>query len=102
MVSGVTGDHARFINGIWDRSEEVVADLPIYFKRGDPDVCIEYYLPIKRWIMKILASRGKDEGFAFVYCEPGVAIDQCTNTWRVSVKGAFVDEASVKVVRLFI
>ena len=44
-ISGATGDRAVDINGIWDRSGEVVAGLPVYFKRGDANWCLEYYAP---------------------------------------------------------
>ena len=98
-ISGATGHIAQLVNGIWDRSGEEVSGLPVYFKRDNPDMCLEYHAATNKWFIRPLAHRGTDRGHAYVVCPAGVPVESCSNSWMVAVTGVFVSQPSVKVVK---
>ena len=97
LLAWATGTSAEFINGIWERSKEVTAGLPVYFKRDRPEYFLEYFAPGNRWFIRTLAGRGTGNGWAYVDCPAGVALDSCTSIWGVLVNGAWVEQPSLKV-----
>ena len=57
-ISGATGQLAARINGIYVSTEEVVWDLPVYVKVGDPTRRLEYYFLTKSWQTKATEYKG--------------------------------------------
>ncbi len=96
-ISGATGFQAHLINGIWNRSGEVVAGQQVYFKRDNANCCLEYFAP--NWWIRSLDKRGTNTGWAYVNCAAGVPLDNCTNVWKVAENGTWVDQYSMNVVR---
>ncbi len=99
VISGATGSCAHLINGLWDRSEEVVDGMPVYFKRDDRDECLEYYATDRSWYIRALANRGTNAGHAFVDCNPAGPAEECTGTWRVLSNDKWEDQPSVRVAK---
>ncbi len=101
FISGATGNWAHYINGIWDRSGELISGMPVYIQRGQPNQFLEYYAPNNQWIVRSLAHRNDNRGGydAYVSCAAGLTLERCANIWGVIANGVFVDQLSVKVVR---
>ena len=64
-IVGAMGPHAGRINGIYEATNELSGDLPIYAKVGDPYFCLEYRADRNQWQVKSTAHKGKGGCLAF-------------------------------------
>lgn len=101
IIFGVTGKTGNKINGRYRPSHEMHAAHPVFFKHGDPDMCIEYNATRARWQIKTSVARGGNSCLA----ENGEAIVLITFTpadvltvWVVCEEGKFAADSNLHVV----
>ena len=75
-ISGATGQFATRINGIYEPTEEMAWDLPVYIMVGNPTRCLEYYFLTKSWQIKATEHKGAN----IRYCSKPLSIHQQTNS----------------------
>jgi hypothetical protein len=83
---------ASLMNGIYDKTDELVGGLPIYLRRGlDEDgdqLIMEYYLPTQMWQIKPSEDKGTTRCSADVRCNPPVLPHLIKEVWQVWDKDA--------------
>jgi hypothetical protein len=96
-ISGATGPHAAYINGVYEPTQEKGLDgRVLYRKRGDPNMIMEHFGG--KWQVKRAVKKGMYHGKAGV--AGGCAAEACTSRmWKVTFDGAtFQDAPSVQMV----
>jgi hypothetical protein len=97
VISGVTGDNAAAINGIYDKVDERCGGYRLYVKRGDDRLCIEHFEG--QWQVKPVSKKGQDG--CLMRVEGGCKLRECTSrVWKVwdDDGEAWNDAPSVKLV----
>ena len=69
-ISGATGQFAARINGIYEPTEEMAWDLPVYVMVGNPTRRLEYYFLTKSWQTKATEHKGAN----IRYCSKPLSI----------------------------
>ncbi len=91
-MSGVkiSGSSSQMMNGIYQKSEETVADLPVYVKKDKfGELFIEYYIPGNFWLLTNQDGRGTGEGGARLPCDPPCPLELCTEMWEEQDDGCY-------------
>ena len=82
LIAGACGSHGHAVNGIWDRSEQEAGGMPVFFKRGDDDMCLEYRRACRQWVISDVSSH-RTNNYACMDCEIGIAAENCLNSWQI-------------------
>eukprot|EP01036_Dinobryon_divergens_P033733 gene33733-43594_t len=62
-IRGARGPNAVTINGVYDPTDEVCNDWPVYQKRGDSNKWLEFFNQSNKWYIKATNDRGKARGW---------------------------------------
>ena len=99
-----------FINGIYDKTDELAGGQPIYSRRGltldGKQLIMEYHQPMKEWHIKWLESKGTAMRCARVACDPPVLPHLVEGVWEKNDRDApgaeqkLIDQPAVKVSRI--
>ncbi len=81
-VSGVTGPCAARCNGVFEPTAESSRGCPVYQKRGDADVWLEYSCS-GMWMITSSSGRAKGDGWAYVTCAPCAPEGTPRGAWQV-------------------
>jgi len=101
-ISGVKGNNAVWVNGLYEVTQEVSGGMPVYKKHGG-EQWLEYHVLTGKWMSRATASRGQASGScdAYVACSIGVLPDKALKgTWYVRANGTYAAQASVVVSRV--
>ena len=61
-IEGTTGRYAGAVNGLYEETKESSGDMPVYLKVDD-GVCLEYNASVKKWYVRLLKDRGKEDRY---------------------------------------
>ena len=94
--------NAAVINGIYDPTDELSGGMPVYAKRRDANVCVEYWPAIKKWQVKGTRVKGSNVAWAALLSDPPVPPEQVVGSvWRVAEGSGFVEQEGVKASKKF-
>ena len=95
-ISGATGPHAAYINGVYEPTQEKGLDgRVLYRKRGDPGIIMEHRGG--NWEVKLVEDKGMAAGYAYV--AGGCALAACTSRqWKLLDGKTLCDAPGVKMV----
>ena len=97
-ISGARGVNASSINGTYDPEEGLTEGMPVYRKRGDGDKWLEYWCPIKKWMVRPSNSRGTARGWATLLSDPPrLPEDTHGAVWEVHDGSRWGDQYDVSV-----
>jgi hypothetical protein len=65
-VIDMHGNLAHILNGVYDPTSDIKGTLPVYRKRDDFDIHLEYSAANKRWEILIITGKGVRRSFAFI------------------------------------
>ena len=68
IVSGATVDRSKYVNGVFEPTDEVCNGMPVYQKKGEPDTWLEMVKCKSggwRWYVKPTKERGADKSTCF-------------------------------------
>ncbi len=83
-IDNATGPKARFVNGIYEPTDELCGELPVYRKIGITDLWLEFLS--LRWHLRPTFVRGTNKGMAFVDVErPCLPQDAASKVWLVDM-----------------
>ena len=83
-IEGATGSNASKINGIYEFTDEVSGEMPIYLKKGDPDMWLMFNSAEKDWNVQSTDIKGTDQSLAYLKCDPPCLPEMGPNgTWKV-------------------
>ena len=101
---------AAFMNGIYDKTDELAGGQPIFSRRGltedGKQIIMEYHQPNKMWQIKWLERKGTDRACAYVTCDPPVLPHRIEGVWTVydqdapGVEYKWIAQPAVKVSRI--
>ena len=100
-IKGAVVDRSKYVNGIFEPTDETSNGMPIYLKKGDPDTCLEMVKSADgmwRWYVKPISEKGPDKSVCFGYgTTTDVVLPQdCKEAgWYVYDDTAFVREVGV-------
>ena len=63
-MEGAMGPNAYLINGVYEATDELSGDVPVYVKVGSFDTCLEYRAAHQRWQVKRNEHKGTDISLA--------------------------------------
>jgi hypothetical protein len=95
-LDGATGKSEGRFNGVFEPSDEIQNNFPVYKKKGDPDTWIELVKGISgwRWYLKPTANKGPDSSVCFAYhqCdETNIKLpSEYTTEWHIHTASGFV------------
>ena len=61
-IRGAKGPNAVTINGVYEPTDEVCSNWPVYRKRGDPTNWIEFFSASNKWYIKATGDKGRARG----------------------------------------
>ena len=85
-ITGVTGDYADAVNGMYETMTEMSGDMPVYAKVGNSDRWLVYYAPENRW--QVVRTANKSIDIAAAYCvisAKGLPHECPKCQWQVSI-----------------
>ena len=97
-ITGATGIAADKINGMYEITDELSGDLPVYAKVGNEDIWLEYKTTTKSWQVK--ATKYKGTSTCSAYCKvPAKCLPQeCpVAKWQVVMDGNYVYQPAVTI-----
>ena len=95
-ISGAEGKNAWRVNGVFDPVEGVSEGMPVYRKRDDADLWLEYYAPRRQWIVTDTEDRGTGAGSAWLSSDPPRLPEHTLGSvWEVADGDDIVDQPSV-------
>jgi hypothetical protein len=100
-IKGAIVDRSKFVNGIFEPTDETCNGMPVYRKKGDPDTWLEMVKTASgtwRWYVKPTKERGPDKSICFGYgtSDDVVLPQNCKKEcWYVYDNTAFVKEVQV-------
>lgn len=68
VIKGSIEDRSKYVNGVFEPTDEVCNGLPVYQKMGDPDTWLEMVKTNAgtwRWYVKPTKERGPDSSICF-------------------------------------
>ena len=95
-IWGVKGENAWLVNGVFDPVEGVSEGMPVYRKRDNADMWLEYFS--KRWMIKPTRCRGTGTCWARLLCDPPRLPEHTLGSvWQLWDHYDSVDQPSVSV-----
>lgn len=70
IIKGSTVDRSKYVNGVFEPTDEVCNGMPVFQKMGDPDTWLEMVKTTTgswRWYVKPTKERGPDKSTCFGY-----------------------------------
>ena len=104
IISGATVDRSKYVNGVFEPTDETCNGMPVYQKKGEPDTWLEMVKCKSggwRWYVKPTKEKGSDKSVCFGYGHHDdiVLPNNCTAAnWSVYDGSKFVIEAQVTCV----
>ena len=97
-ISNVTGPHAIKVNGVYELTDEVCSGLPVFQKKTESDIWVEY--SESRWRVLSTPYRGTTSCYVnFASGRPCLPQD-CVGEWRVDMSNGFEFVSAVTVTLL--
>eukprot|EP01038_Epipyxis_sp_PR26KG_P015859 gene15859-21492_t len=69
--------HYLSINGVFEVSDLMVNDWPVYLKRNDRGTCLSFCSLINSWLIQPSDSKGSENGFLILKCIPTKRPELC-------------------------
>ena len=86
LIDNATGKNTLKVNGVFEPTLELCGNLPVYQKKGNSDVWLEYY-KLNWWVRKT-SDRGTTIAFANITTErPCLPQDCDVGAWSVGTGG---------------
>ena len=63
-IRGAKGPNAVTINGVYEPTDEVCSNWPVYRKRGDPTKWLEFFSASNKWYIKATGDKGRARGIS--------------------------------------
>jgi hypothetical protein len=98
-ISGASGAHSSFVNGVYDETHELSCGQHVYVKRSDPQVCIHFWLLTCSWVVSEVENKGKnDKCKAYLKLEHAGCLSSASRlrAWCVLSDGGFVSQLDVR------
>ena len=97
-IEGVTGANAGNVNGIFEPTDEMCDGLPVYRKKGNADIWLEFNTSVMDWFVRPTSSRGTSKGWAYVKLESlCLPQDISTGRWHVWTGERFELQAAASI-----
>jgi len=97
-IRGARGPNAVTINGIYDPTDEVCNDWPVYKKRGDPNKWLEFFDTSSKWYIKATTDKGRPRGWMRLTANPPKRPEECTTVCEVWDGSKWTSQPSVSIV----
>ena len=98
-ISFATGIYSKFINGIYEPTDESLNGLNVYRKQNDPEMWLEYLALTKQWQIKRESDRESARAYAFISNDPPTSLESiiAKNKWFIGDGTGFKLQPSVMV-----
>lgn len=97
-IRGARGPNAVTINGIYEPTEEICNDWPVYRKRGDPNKWLEYFDTSSKWYIKATTDKGRPRGWMRLTASPPARPELCNSVCEVWDGSKWTSQSSVSIV----
>lgn len=97
-IRGAKGPNAVTINGIYDPTDEVCNDWPVYQKRGDSNKWLEFFNQSNKWYIKATNDKGKARGWMRLSSNPPTRPELCKEISEVWDGSKWTSQPSVSIV----
>lgn len=97
-IRGAKGPNAVTINGVYDPTDEICNDWPVYQKRGDPNKWLEFFNQSNKWYIKATNDKGKARGWMRLSSDPTTRPELCKATCEVWDGSKWTSQSSVSIV----
>ncbi len=94
----MTGTNAENCNGTYEPTNEVCDDLPVYQKKGNDTIWLEFNRGLNYWFVRSTSNRGTNKGWAYCSVEvPCLPQDCPASTWKVYNSEEFATMTSLRM-----
>ena len=97
-IRGARGPNAVTINGVYDPTDEVCNDWPVYKKRGDANKWLEFFDTSSKWYIKATTDKGRPRGWMRLTANPPKRPEECTTVCEVWDGNKWTSQPSVSIV----
>ena len=82
-IVGAMDLYGVLINGVYEATTEISGDMPVYVKVGNNNVCMEYHVPTKSWLVKETLQKGGNVALALCTVPSKCLPEKCpTGMWK--------------------
>lgn len=97
-IRGARGPNAVTINGVYEPTDEMCNDWPVYRKRGDPNKWLEFFETSSKWYIKATTDKGRPRGWMRLTANPPKRPEECQTVCEVWDGNKWTSQPSVSIV----
>eukprot|EP00729_Bicosta_minor_P010652 gene10652-biopygen17981 len=87
-IKGAAGLNGAFVNGMYEKVEEMQNGKPVYIKVGTTGMMCCWYAPNEQWTVTITSDKDANKTTGFAYSiEAGLAAPELATQWNVGLGG---------------
>ena len=101
VIDNVTGSNALSVNGVYEPTPELCDGLPVFQKKGNGDIWLEYFN--SKWRIRVTTNRRTTSQTASVIANRPCLPQDCNiREWQVAEGDIFVSDPRIAVFSLAI
>ena len=97
-IRGAKGPNAVTINGVYEPTDEICNDWPVYRKRNDSNKWLEFFDASSKWYIKATTDKGRARGWMRLTSNPTTRPELCKATCEVWDGSKWTSQPSVSIV----
>ncbi len=97
-IRGAKGPNAVTINGVYEPTDEICNDWPVYRKRNDANKWLEFFDASSKWYIKATTDKGRARGWMRLTSNPTTRPELCKATCEVWDGSKWTSQPSVSIV----
>jgi hypothetical protein len=97
-IRGAKGPNAVTINGVYEPTDEVCSNWPVYRKRGDPTKWLEFFSASNKWYIKATGDKGRARGWMRLTADPPTRPELCKSVCEVWDGSKWTSQPTVSIV----